>query len=163
MNSKQAAGVDAKRSLVLADYAGNISVTALMNSRQNFLIRSRTALIDRASKRTPWCMRRLQKLGWRSEDTKTGMPSISSKPAPTGDRGFESYSLQRRVWSEPRSGRSHLGPGLGILDHKDHQEGNDGRGAGTPTREVRREVAQLKRRRCIRPKTIVPMKMRHLR
>src|SRR6516162_4424543 len=46
---------------------------------------------------TPWCMRRLQNLGWRSEDTKTGMPSISSKPAPTGDRGFESYSLQRTV------------------------------------------------------------------
>jgi len=36
LNSKQAAGVDAKRSLVLADYAGNISVTALMNSRQKF-------------------------------------------------------------------------------------------------------------------------------
>src|SRR6516165_5176535 len=49
-------------------------------------------------------MRRLQKLGWRSEDTKTGMPSISSKPAPTGDRGFESYSLQRRVRCEPVSG-----------------------------------------------------------
>src|SRR6516162_300728 len=50
---------------------------------------------------TPWCMRRLQNLGWRSEDTKTGMPSISSKPAPTGDRGFESYSLQPEVMCEP--------------------------------------------------------------
>jgi hypothetical protein len=49
-------------------------------------------------------------------------------------REFESSSLQRRVRSEPRSGRSHLGPGQAVDLVDDHDV--DREGLGQPLIEV---------------------------